>query len=58
MKQIYAYVKVMELGNSGYNRSASYALDDYGTARIGNVGLYDAKSYYDKLASGTADALS
>jgi hypothetical protein len=57
MKQIYAYVKLLEVGNGGYNRTASYAVDDYGNPRIGNVGLYDSKIYYDKLAAGTANAL-
>jgi hypothetical protein len=58
MKQIYAYVKLMEVGASAYNRTASYALDSFGNSRIDNTGLYDAKTYYDKLAAGTASALT
>ncbi|WOO40932.1 hypothetical protein [Rubellicoccus peritrichatus] len=62
--QIDAYMTLMELGYDGgcstgkYCRSAPYALDSQGRARISNPGLFNIKSTYDDLVSGASDPLA
>jgi hypothetical protein len=57
-KQLYAYVKIMEVGHSAYDSSgAAITKDAYGHDRIGNGGYSDKKSYYDGLAAGNPNIL-
>ena len=56
-KQIHAYTTLLHFGNAGYNRSAAYAVDDSGNARIDNTGKWDSKAIYDKLIAEDPTAL-
>jgi len=56
-KQLHAYTTLLLFGNAGYNRSADYAVDDFGNARIDNVGKWDSKAIYDKLIAEDPTAL-
>lgn len=57
MKQIHAYTTLLHFGNVGYNRSAAYAVDDFGNARIDNTGKWDSKVIYDQLIAEDPAAL-
>lgn len=49
---IHAYTVLLQLGNSGYNRTANYAKDVLGNIYFDNVGAVDVKTLYDSLAAG------
>lgn len=49
MAQIHAYVELLLRGAANYDRSASYAVDAYGQALIGNVGFWDSSAQYAAL---------
>ena len=57
MKHIHAYTTLLRLGNANYNRKANYAVDDFGNARIDNVGKWDSHDIYDKLITEDPAAL-
>ncbi|MEI6752126.1 MAG: T9SS type A sorting domain-containing protein [Paludibacter sp.] len=52
-KYIHAHTLLLQIGYSGYSKTASYnTADPYGNYILNNVGAADVKSMYDKLAVG------
>lgn len=52
-KYIHAYTLLLQIGYSGYSKTASYNIaDSYGNYIFNNVGAVDVKSMYEKLAVG------
>jgi hypothetical protein len=49
LANIASLTRLLDVGNAGYNRSAPYASDAWGVARINNVGYYDMSATYDAL---------
>jgi hypothetical protein len=60
--QLYAYVRLMELGYSAYNALPTTAggirRDAYGHERILNIGYSDARIWYVNLVNGEANPLA
>ncbi len=51
-RYIHASTTLLQLGNSGYNKNATYNKDTMGVLIFSTPSSNDVKSYYDKLAVG------
>jgi endo-1,4-beta-xylanase len=53
-----AYTLLLNKGNAGYNRKATYAIDAFGNPYISNVGSWDVSTVVPKLIANDPMALS